>query len=79
MDLAEWRGFQTACTSTNVCINIEDIHSLTAAITSAATEHIPRTGGLSAKPLLPFWNNAVKDAIREKLRALNKYKHIAPT
>ena len=69
-------GLHTAFTPTNLCGNVDDdVHSFTAAITSAASEQIPQTGGPSSRPPASWWNNAIKDAIREKRRkALNRYK-----
>ena len=78
VDRLDWIGFRTACIPTNVCGVIADVHSFISAITAAATEHIPRSGVRSSKPLVPWWNNALKDAITEMWRGLNRYKR-APT
>ena len=47
---------------------------LTSAIIHAAEVSIPKSRGMSHKPTVPWWNSEVASAIRNRKRALNRFK-----
>lgn len=76
LELANWPQYVNSLTPITLGDNINaPVDVLTNNILSAAESSIPLSGGMhSNKPLVPWWNNEVRNAIREKKKALNKFK-----
>ena len=51
---------------------------ITSSIINAAESSIPKSGERLTKPVVPWWSEEVRNAIREKKKALNRFKR-SPT
>lgn len=71
---ANWYGFQTDFSLPQLSGNVEaDVEQISSAILEAAKHNIPACKP-RAKHTVPWWNDSVKKAIKEKKAAFNRFK-----
>ncbi|KAK7867868.1 hypothetical protein R5R35_008617 [Gryllus longicercus] len=76
---ADWSSFTRHIPPISVSGNSEeDVTDFTNTVISSAVQYIPQTSGRSSRIPVPWWNTETKEAIREKRKALNRYRR-APT
>lgn len=75
LDKADWTSFQEEVTFSELnALNVdESVNFMTNKIVSAAIKHIPKIKNFTKKHV-PWWNGEVESAIKDKKRALNKFK-----
>lgn len=76
---ADWSSFIRHIKPINASGNTErDVTDFTNSVISAAGKYIPQSTGRTSRMPVPWWNTETKEAIREKRRALNRYRR-SPT
>lgn len=74
-DLANWEAYQTSIIvpefSSNLNMNVRNLNEM---IIDAARQSIPLSSGNLFRSPVPWWNDEIKTAIKNKKKALNRFK-----